>query len=375
MKLSKFIFSSVLFTSSIVGSSVYGMEIEEFEYTVVDDDKVWELKFSGELVDAEELVHIIDKDTGETINITIDKLDDVTYSIRSDDYVIGNSYEMVVSGDGLKKEYRKTFGVSDSLNALGGKEIGNERGLFMKRYDQGNGVVVDGVDMFGIVKSRYVDGRDEVVEGVTVGTASRSDVTSLLGVPVDSVEVRGSKYLFDDSGEYEVFNVENRFLFVFYDKHKNDIVRAVYWIDRNTYIENPSYLAGEIELSSYFEDSMVDLINSTRLQEGLGKLNYDVMMNEVARKHSENMVENEFFDHTDTEGFTVSDRVREGGYRVSLVGENLAYGQLNAMFAHENLMNSLGHRENILNKDYSDVGVGVAFSKENVPYFTVIFYR
>lgn len=375
MKLSKFIFSSVLFTSSIVGSSVYGMEIEEFEYTVVDDDKVWELKFSGELVDAEELVHIIDKDTGETINITIDKLDDVTYSIRSDDYVIGNSYEMVVSGDGLKKEYRKTFGVSDSLNALGGKEIGNERGLFMKRYDQGNGVVVDGVDMFGIVKSRYVDGRDEVVEGVTVGTASRSDVTSLLGVPVDSVEVRGNKYLFDDSGEYEVFNVENRFLFVFYDKHKNDTVRAVYWIDRNTYIENPSYLDGEIELRSYFEDSMVDLINSTRLQEGLGKLNYDVMMNEVARKHSENMVENDFFDHTDTEGFTVSDRVREGGYRVSLVGENLAYGQLNAMFAHENLMNSLGHRENILNKEYSDVGVGVAFSEENVPYFTVIFYR
>lgn len=375
MKLSKFIFSSVLFTSSIVGFSVHGMEIEEFEYTVVDDDKVWELKFSGKLVDAEEHIHIIDKDTGETINITIDKLDDVTYSIRSDDYVIGNFYEMVVSGDGLKKEYRKTFGVSDSLNALGGKELGNERGLFMKRYDQGNGVVVDGVDMFGIVKSRYVDGRDEVVEGVTVGTASRSDVTSLLGVPVDFVEVRGSKYLFDDSGEYEVFNVENRFLFVFYDKHKNDIVRAVYWIDRNTYIENPSYLDGEIELRSYFEDSMVDLINSTRLQEGLGKLNYDVMMNEVARKHSENMVENDFFDHTDTEGFTVSDRVREGGYQVSLVGENLAYGQLNAMFAHENLMNSLGHRENILNKDYSDVGVGVAFNEENVPYFTVIFYR
>lgn len=375
MKLSTFIFSYLLLTSSVVGSSVYGMEIEEFEHAFVDDSKVWELKFSGELVDVEEIIHIVNTTTGEPIKIDIEKLDDVTYSIRSDDYVIGNSYEMVVSGDGLKKEYRKTFGVSDSLNALGGKEIGNERGLFMKRYDQGNGIVVDGVDMFGIVKSRYVDGRDEVVEGVTVGTDSRSDVTSLLGVPVDSVEVRGSKYLFDDSGEYEVFNVENRFLFVFYDKHKNDIVRAIYWIDRNTYIENPSYLDGEIELRGYFEDSMVDLINSTRLQEGLGNLNYDVMMNEVARKHSENMIEHRFFDHTDSEGFTVSDRVREGGYRVSLVGENLAYGQLNAMFAHENLMNSLGHRENILNKDYSYVGVGVAFSEENVPYFTVIFYR
>lgn len=375
MKLSTFIFSSLLLTSSVVGSSVYGMEIEEFEHVFVDDSKVWELKFSGELVDVEEIIHIVNTTTGEPIKIDIEKLDDVTYSIRSDDYVIGNSYEMVVSGDGLKKEYRKTFGVSDSLNALGGKEIGNERGLFMKRYDQGNGIVVDGVDMFGIVKSRYVDGRDEVVEGVTVGTDSRSDVTSLLGVPVDSVEVRGSKYLFDDSGEYEVFNVENRFLFVFYDKHKNDIVRAIYWIDRNTYIENPSYLDGEIELRGYFEDNMVDLINSTRLQEGLGNLNYDVMMNEVARKHSENMIEHRFFDHTDSEGFTVSDRVREGGYRVSFVGENLAYGQLNAMFAHENLMNSLGHRENILNKDYSYVGVGVAFSEENVPYFTVIFYR
>lgn len=375
MKLSTFIFSATLLTSSTFSLSAYGMEIEEFEYVVVDDTKVWELKFSGELDDVEESIDIIDKDTGENITINIDKLDDVTYSIRSDEYVNGNSYEMVVSGDGLKKEYRKTFGVIDSLNALGGKEIGNERGLFMKRYDQGNGIVIDGVDMLGLVKSRYVDGREEVVEGVTIGKDIRSDVTRLLGVPVDSVEVLGTKYLFDESGEYDVFNVENRFLFVFYDKHKNDVVRSVYWIERDAYLENPSYLDGDSVLRDYFEDSMVDFINSTRLQEGLGKLNYDVMMNEVARKHSENMVEHGFFDHTDTEGFTVSDRVSEGGYRVSLVGENLAFGQLNAMFAHENLMNSLGHRENILNKDYSYVGVGVAFSEENVPYFTVVFYR
>lgn len=181
--------------------------------------------------------------------------------------------------------------------------------------------------------------------------------------------------MFDDSGEYDVFDVDGRYVFSFYDKHEDNRVSSVYWIDKETFDENPSYLRGDESLKKYFEDSMVDFINSSREDAGLGTLSYDVMMNKVARKHSENMVDKGFFDHTDADGLEVSDRVLREGYRVNVVGENLAYGQLNAMFAHENLMNSLGHRENILNSEYRYVGVGVAFSEEDVPYFTIVFYR
>jgi uncharacterized protein YkwD len=57
-----------------------------------------------------------------------------------------------------------------------------------------------------------------------------------------------------------------------------------------------------------------------------------------------------------------------------LAGENLAYGQFSSIFAHEGLMNSLGHRENILRKDYEYLGVGVAFNDESQPYYTENFF-
>ncbi|MFC6602600.1 CAP domain-containing protein [Ectobacillus funiculus] len=44
------------------------------------------------------------------------------------------------------------------------------------------------------------------------------------------------------------------------------------------------------------------------------------------------------------------------------------------MFAHEGLMNSLGHRENILQENYKYLGVGVAFNNESEPYYTENFY-
>ncbi len=54
-------------------------------------------------------------------------------------------------------------------------------------------------------------------------------------------------------------------------------------------------------------------------------------------------------------------------------GENLAAGQMSSIFAHEGLMNSLGHRENILQTQFESLGIGVAFDSESKPYFTENF--
>ena len=57
-----------------------------------------------------------------------------------------------------------------------------------------------------------------------------------------------------------------------------------------------------------------------------------------------------------------------------MAGENLAYGQQNSIFAHEGLMNSLGHRKNILNTNFSTLGVGVDFNEKRQPYWTEKLY-
>ncbi|MEH7309085.1 CAP domain-containing protein [Neobacillus drentensis] len=68
------------------------------------------------------------------------------------------------------------------------------------------------------------------------------------------------------------------------------------------------------------------------------------------------------------------DRMKADDISFHLAGENLAYGQFSSIFAHEGLMNSLGHRENILRAGYEYLGVGVAFNNESQPYYTENFF-
>jgi uncharacterized protein YkwD len=66
--------------------------------------------------------------------------------------------------------------------------------------------------------------------------------------------------------------------------------------------------------------------------------------------------------------------MKDDDVRFHLAGENLAYGQFSSIFAHEGLMNSLGHRKNILREEYEYLGVGVAFNNESQPYYTQNFF-
>jgi uncharacterized protein YkwD len=66
--------------------------------------------------------------------------------------------------------------------------------------------------------------------------------------------------------------------------------------------------------------------------------------------------------------------MEQDNIRFITAGENLAYGQFSSIFAHEGLMNSLGHRENILQENYKYLGIGVAFNNESEPYYTENFY-
>jgi uncharacterized protein YkwD len=79
---------------------------------------------------------------------------------------------------------------------------------------------------------------------------------------------------------------------------------------------------------------------------------------EAAGQHASDMVRRHYFDHTDPEGRTPTDRMRDAGFRGSATAENIATGYDSAQRAFAGWMQSDGHRANILDCDYNRVGIG-----------------
>ncbi|MFN8634655.1 MAG: CvpA family protein [Chloroflexota bacterium] len=107
------------------------------------------------------------------------------------------------------------------------------------------------------------------------------------------------------------------------------------------------------------ESQMLVLLNRARTENGLEPVTLDPTAREVARAYAVNMFQQGFFAHVDQNGHTPFDRMRDGGVRFGAAGENLALAPT-VQVAHDGLMNSPGHRANILNPRYRRVGIGVA---------------
>lgn len=120
------------------------------------------------------------------------------------------------------------------------------------------------------------------------------------------------------------------------------------------------------------EQTMVELVNKERTSRGISPLAFDVRLRDVARAHSKDMFERGYFSHYSPEGETVADRTTKVGIDFLVVGENLAYAP-NVEFAHKGLMNSEGHRANILSEDYGRVGIGVLDGGVYGKMFTQVF--
>lgn len=106
------------------------------------------------------------------------------------------------------------------------------------------------------------------------------------------------------------------------------------------------------------EAEMLELINEERKAEGLPALAADPEMTAVARLHSRDMFAKGYFSHINKEGETPAQRARQAGVHFLVVGENLAFAQT-LRIAHAGLMDSPGHRANILNKSFGRVGIGI----------------
>ncbi len=103
---------------------------------------------------------------------------------------------------------------------------------------------------------------------------------------------------------------------------------------------------------------MIEMLNNERTRTGLSALQVDMQLVQLARLKSQCMVDNNYIGHTSPTLGSVSNMLRSNGVRYIYAGENIA-GASTVQRAHTSLMNSSGHRQNILNGNYTHVGIGI----------------
>ncbi|SFH22815.1 uncharacterized protein, YkwD family [Desulfotomaculum arcticum] len=106
------------------------------------------------------------------------------------------------------------------------------------------------------------------------------------------------------------------------------------------------------------EQQMVSLVNQERAEAGLKQLTVDMRLVKSARVKSSDLVNSNYFAHTSPKGTTPWDLIHAQGVSYSRAGENLA-GAASVDRAHTSLMNSQGHRANILNPNFTHIGIGI----------------
>ncbi|MFC8585235.1 sigma-70 family RNA polymerase sigma factor [Streptomyces sp. NPDC057217] len=120
------------------------------------------------------------------------------------------------------------------------------------------------------------------------------------------------------------------------------------------------------------EEQVIALVNAERAKEGCGAVTGNSLLARAAQGHSDDMAARDFFDHTNPDGAGPGERVTATGYGWSTYGENIAMGQQTAEQVMEAWMNSPGHRANILNCSFKELGVGL-HTGDGGPYWTQVF--
>lgn len=114
----------------------------------------------------------------------------------------------------------------------------------------------------------------------------------------------------------------------------------------------------ELTIDETSEKDMFQLVNQERKTKGLKELVWDSEIQMAARSHAKDMFERGYFAHINPEGLSPADRLTKAGISFTITGENLALAP-SVGIAHRGLMESPGHRANILSEDFGRVGIGV----------------
>ena len=122
-----------------------------------------------------------------------------------------------------------------------------------------------------------------------------------------------------------------------------------------------------------FQKEVVRLVNVERAKVGLKELSFNAELSNVATLKSQDMINKNYFSHTSPTYGSPFDMMKKFNISYKTAGENIAKGQKTPAQVVNAWMNSQGHRENILNKNYTEIGIGVAKDAKGTLYWTQMF--
>lgn len=128
----------------------------------------------------------------------------------------------------------------------------------------------------------------------------------------------------------------------------------------------------KLSIDEKSEAEMFRLVNEERKKRGIKELVWRPEAVAVARAHAEDMWKRQYFGHISPDGKDVGDRLEEAGVEYRFAGENLALAPT-LQTAHNGLMNSEGHRANILEPGFRRIGIGVVDNGVYGKMFVQIF--
>ncbi|PKM49496.1 MAG: SCP-like extracellular protein [Firmicutes bacterium HGW-Firmicutes-7] len=122
------------------------------------------------------------------------------------------------------------------------------------------------------------------------------------------------------------------------------------------------------------EQQMIDLINAERSKNGLSALKADISVMKVARIKAEDLSKNQYFSHDSPKYGSPFEMLKTFGVAYKAAGENIA-GNTSVSAAHKALMNSPGHRANILKTNFDTIGIGIYNDARYGKVFAQIFLQ
>lgn len=129
----------------------------------------------------------------------------------------------------------------------------------------------------------------------------------------------------------------------------------------------------EQQESSNQAEAVLQIVNAERSKQGLKPLQLDERLNQVATVKAKDMTDNRYFSHDSPTYGTPFEMLHSFGVEYRAAGENIAAGQKSAAEVMDSWMHSSGHRANILNANYTHIGIGYYANGSGAPYWVQMF--
>ena len=226
----------------------------------------------------------------------------------------------------------------------------------------------------GTVAGFYSNGKPLTYGGQFGLNSARADVQAVLGKPIGYIRSGNTIFILNTPKQKDYFPVGDNYVIVYYDTVKGGKVTSIQIVPQaaedDAYINHPELTA---ELLGAYQRISVDLVNAIRVRSGLRALKTDKLNTKLAVSRSQDMVARNYFSHYTPQGVSPFTQAKKLGIKYRSMGENIAFGNHNAIITHEAFMNSSSHRSNVMKPAYTKIGAGVAYGSSRYALVTNVF--